>query len=110
MSNGGPPSITTTASPSTDEGEDTDRGAGQPDDPAQPDELPAAGEASEQAIYLPVASHSFAVVQYEQGEAPTVRRVVGMFGDASSAEVYADEQGYARYVIVPATVVIARAP
>jgi hypothetical protein len=112
MSNGGPRGVGTMTGPDIDEDADTGRDAEQTDGPAQPepDEMPAADEAPDRAVYLPVASHSFAIVQYEQGEAPTVRRVIGMFGDAPSAELYADEQGYPRYVIVPATVVIARAP
>ena len=53
MSNGGPRGVGTMAGPDTDE--DTGRDDRQV---SEPDELPAADEAPDQAVYLPVASRS----------------------------------------------------
>jgi hypothetical protein len=47
--------------------------------------------------YLAVASACYAVVQYDKDTARLVRRVVGLFGDVPSAELYAIENGYRLY-------------
>jgi len=61
-------------------------------------------------LYLPAASHCYAIVQYDPASARLVRRVVGLFGDAESAETYARDGGYHLYDIVPATAVILETP
>jgi len=61
-------------------------------------------------VYLPAASHCYAIVQYDVASARLVRRVVGLFGDVSCAETYAREGGYHLYDIVPATAVISMTP
>lgn len=67
------------------------------------------GDWPDLAVSRPVASRVFAIVRYEQGETLTIQYVVGMFGDAPSAERYAEDQGYPCYVVAPATMVIDRA-
>jgi len=61
-------------------------------------------------VYLPAASHCFAIVQYDAASARLVRRVVGLFGDVSCAESYARLCGYHLYDIVPATAVVPEIP
>ena len=57
-------------------------------------------------VYLPAASHCYAIVQYDPASARLVRRVVALFGDVGCAEDYARGAGYHLYDIVPATAVI----
>jgi hypothetical protein len=57
-------------------------------------------------VYLPAASHCYAIVQYDPASARLVRRVVGLFGDVGRAEAYARDGGYHLYDIVPATAVV----
>jgi len=57
-------------------------------------------------VYLPAASHCYAIVQYDPASARLVRRVVGLFRDVGCAETYARDGGYHLYDIVPATAVI----
>ncbi len=61
-------------------------------------------------IYLPAASHCYAIVQYDAASARVVRRVVGLFGDVGCAEDYARLSGYSAYDVVPATAVIPKTP
>jgi hypothetical protein len=57
-------------------------------------------------VYLPAASHCYAIVAYDAASARVVRRVVGLFSDADSADSYARGGGYHLYDVVPATAVI----
>jgi hypothetical protein len=57
-----------------------------------------------------VASHCYAIIQYDAASARLVRRIVGMFGDADCAVTYAHDGGYYLYDLLTATAVIARAP
>jgi hypothetical protein len=59
-------------------------------------------------VYLPAASHCYAIVQYDAASARLVRRVVGLLGDADCAEQYARDGAYHLYDIAPATAVIPR--
>jgi hypothetical protein len=57
-------------------------------------------------VYLPAASHCYAIIQYDPASARLVRRVVGLFSDVGCAEAYARDGGYHLYDVVPATAVI----
>jgi hypothetical protein len=81
----------------------------------QPEQVEPQGKDAEPTrhdslIYLPAASHCYAIVQYDTASARVVRRVVGLFGDADCAETYARLVGYHLYDVVPATAVIPKAP
>lgn len=57
-----------------------------------------------------MASHCYAIIQYDAASARLVRRIAGMFGDADCAVTYAHDGGYYLYDLLTATAVIARAP
>jgi hypothetical protein len=90
----------------------TDRGSGPAVQPGAASAVPAPGPAdSDQTgqyrlVYMPAASHCYAIVQYDVASARLVRRVVGLFGDVACAEDYAHRGGYTLYDVVPATAVI----
>jgi len=74
--------------------------------PAQPEPTGREPTSHDRLVYLPAASHCYAIVQYDPASARLVRRVVGLFGDVGCAETYARDGGYHLYDIVPATAVI----
>jgi hypothetical protein len=80
-----------------------------PPRPAQPEPADCEPTRHDSLVYLPAASHCYAIVQYD-ASARVVRRVVGLFGDADCAETYARDGGYHLYDVVPATAVIPKAP
>jgi len=90
----------------------TDRGSGPAVQPGAASAAPAPGPGdSDQTgqyrlVYMPAASHCFAIVQYDAASARLVRRVVGLFSDVTCAEDYARRGGYTLYDIVPATAVV----
>ena len=57
--------------------------------------------------YIHAASFCFALVLFDDASPPSIRLVVSLFGDAPSAEQFAVEHGYSRYVIAPAAPVLA---
>ncbi len=57
--------------------------------------------------YIHAASFCFALVLFDDASPPAIRLVVSLFGDAPSAERFAREHGYPRYVIAPAAPVLA---
>ena len=61
-------------------------------------------------VFLPAASHCYAIVRYDTASARLVRRVVGLFGDVGCAETYARDNGYHLYDVVPATAIVPMAP
>jgi hypothetical protein len=77
--------------------------------PEQP-ELADCDPTRRQLVYVPAASHCYAIVQYDVASARLVRRVVGLFGDVTGAENYARLSGYHLYDIVPATAVTPKVP
>ena len=81
----------------------TARGSG----PAVPPGTADSGQTGQyRLVYMPAASHCFAIVQYDAASARLVRRVVGLFSDVTCAEDYARRGGYTLYDIVPATAVV----
>ncbi len=57
--------------------------------------------------YIHAASFCFALVLFDDADPPSIRLVVSLFGDALSAERFAFDHGYHRYVIAPAAPVLA---
>jgi len=57
--------------------------------------------------YIHAAGFCFALVLLDDGIPPSIRLVVSLFGDANSAERFALDHGYHRYVIAPAAPVLA---
>ena len=78
--------------------------------PAQPEPTDREPTSQDRLVYLPAASHCYAIVLNDTASARLVRRVVGLFGDVTCAEDYARQCGYHLYDVVPATAVILETP
>ena len=76
--------------------------------PAQPEPTDREPTSQDRLVYLPAASHCYAIVLNDTASARLVRRLVGLFGDVTCAEDYARQCGYHLYDVVPATAVIPR--